>query len=296
MTNKDSLLHSIQAGLNTALGDTGTVQWGPPQSGGDINQAALILSRHSKWFVKYHHDAPPGMFEAEARALREIDTTGCLRVPRPICWGEDDKTSWLVLEYLELTSRGPATLLGEQLAALHAVSSKTFGWSQDNYIGSTPQDNRRCDNWTDFWRNSRLQPQLTMAKAAGFSGRLFDRGEVLLSKLDKLLKDHRPAASLLHGDLWSGNKAFTTAGQPVIFDPASYYGDRETDIAMTELFGGFEPAFYSAYRAHSPLADGYPLRRQLYKLYHMLNHLNLFGAGYLSSCESIIDSLLAEIG
>ena len=134
-----------------------------------------------------------------------------------------------------------------------------------------------------------------MARAAGHGKRLLNRGERLLENIDELMDGHQPAASLLHGDLWAGNKAFTTDGQPVIFDPASYYGDRETDIAMTELFGGFEADFYSAYQAHSPLPDGYRLRRDLYNLYHMLNHLNLFGGGYLSRCENMIDRLMAQV-
>jgi len=136
---------------------------------------------------------------------------------------------------------------------------------------------------------------LEMAANAGFGGRLIDQGERLLASLDQLLQGHHPVASLLHGDLWAGNMAYTPAGQPVIFDPASYYGDREADIAMTELFGGFEPAFYSAYRSQLPLDDGYPLRRELYNLYHILNHLNLFGSGYLARSEHVIDGLLAQI-
>lgn len=134
-----------------------------------------------------------------------------------------------------------------------------------------------------------------MARLANHNGLLQRKGERLLEHLDQVMADHKPAASLLHGDLWAGNKGFTPAGQPVIFDPASYYGDREADIAMTELFGGFGPSFYSAYEAHSPLPDGYRLRRELYNLYHMLNHLNLFGSGYLSRCENIIESLLAQL-
>ena len=134
-----------------------------------------------------------------------------------------------------------------------------------------------------------------MARAAGHAERLLNKGEQLLTYMDQLMDGHRPAASLLHGDLWAGNKAFTSDGQPVIFDPASYHGDRETDIAMTELFGGFDRSFYAAYEMHSPLPDGYQLRRDLYNLYHMLNHLNLFGGGYLSRCENMIESLLAQI-
>jgi len=295
MTSKPSLLESIQNGLRESLGNVTDLRWVRDLSGGDINQAALIQSGNSSWFVKYCSNAPAGMFEAEAHALKEIAASGCIRVPAAIAWGSTNSTAWLVLEYLELTSSGPASLLGEQLAALHAITRDRFGWSQNNYIGTTPQLNKQSDNWTEFWRVCRLHPQLRMAETAGFGHQLSDRGERLLLGLEQLMLDHNPVASLLHGDLWAGNKAYTRAGQPVIFDPASYYGDRETDIAMTELFGGFGASFYEAYQAHSPLPAGYPLRRELYKLYHMLNHLNLFGAAYLSRCENIIDDLLAQI-
>ena len=295
MISKTALLESIRAGLAEATGRAGDLHWVQDLSGGDINRAARIRGGNRDWFVKYRDNAPAGMFEAEARALAEISASGCIRVPAAIAWGSEDDTAWLVLEHLELLSSGPAALLGEQLAALHQVSRDRFGWSMDNYIGTTPQLNRPSDDWAGFWRDCRLGPQLAMACAAGHGGRLNDTGERLLDGLDQLLQDHEPSASLLHGDLWAGNKAFTPAGQPVIFDPASYYGDRETDIAMTELFGGFEPAFYSAYRSVSPLPAGYPLRRELYKLYHVLNHLNLFGSAYLSRCERTIDALLAQI-
>jgi len=295
MPDKSLLLESIHSGLTESVGNVAGLQWIRDLGGGDINQAALIRCKDQSWFVKYRLNAPPGMFEAEALALAEISKTGCIKVPEAIAWGIGIDTSWLVLEYLELTSGGPASLLGEQLAALHDVSGGSFGWSHNNYIGTTPQLNNRSGNWAEFWRDCRMKPQLEIAKANGFGGRLLDRGERLLANLDQLILDHDPSASLLHGDLWAGNKAFTSAGQPVIFDPASYYGDRETDIAMTELFGGFEPEFYSAYEAHLPLSAGYPLRRELYKLYHVLNHLNLFGAAYLSRCENIIDKLLAQV-
>jgi len=295
MVRNHSLLGSIQTGLCESLGNVTGLRWVRDLNGGDINRAALIQSGEKKWFVKYRSNAPTGMFEAEAFALEKISATGCIRVPEAIAWGADDGTSWLVLEYMELTSRGPASLLGEQLAAMHEITGDSFGWSNNNYIGTTPQLNQQTDNWIEFWRDYRLGPQLNMAQSAGYGSRLFDSGERLLANLDQFLRDHKPATSLLHGDLWAGNKAYTPSGMPVIFDPASYYGDRETDIAMTELFGGFEPAFYAAYRAHSPLSDGYPLRRELYNLYHMLNHLNLFGAAYLSRCESIVGSLLAEV-
>jgi fructosamine-3-kinase len=295
MISKTALLESIRAGLAGTTGSTPELHWAGDLSGGDINRAARIRDGHRSWFVKYRDNAPPGMFEAEARALAEISASGCVRVPEVMAWGSEGDTAWLVLEYLELLSSGPAALLGEQLAALHGITRDRFGWSMDNYIGTTPQLNRPSDNWTGFWRHCRLEPQLAMARATGFGSRLSDKGERLLDGLEQLLRDHQPAASLLHGDLWAGNKAFTPAGQPVIFDPASYYGDRETDIAMSELFGGFEPAFYAAYQSVSPLPAGYPLRRELYKLYHVLNHLNLFGMTWLSRCERMIDALLAQI-
>jgi len=186
-------------------------------------------------------------------------------------------------------------LLGEQLASLHRVTADQHGWNRDNFIGSTPQYNTPCDDWLEFWQDCRLKPQLEMSHAAGFRGNLANAGRRLLENLHLLLAGHDPAPSLLHGDLWSGNKAFTPDGQPVIFDPATYYGDREADIAMTELFGGFGADFYAAYNASYPLPDRYPLRRDLYNLYHLLNHLNLFGGGYLSRCERIINNLLAQL-
>jgi len=295
MVCKTTLLDSIHSGLSSALGKTAALQWLQDLSGGDINRAALIGNDSGKWFLKYNQGGPDGMFAAEAQALNEIAQQKCIRVPSPVAFGSDGDTAWLVLEYLELTSNGPAELMGEKLAALHAVNFDQFGWGRNNFIGTSRQINTGHDHWSTFWRDNRLGPQLKMAKKAGYQTQLKDKGEQLLESLDLILGEHQPAASLLHGDLWAGNKAFTADGQPVIFDPASYYGDRETDLAMTELFGGFGPEFYAAYRAYSPLPDGYQLRRDLYNLYHMLNHLNLFGAGYLSRCEQIIDHLMAQV-
>jgi protein-ribulosamine 3-kinase len=290
-----SLFNSIQDVLCRTRGEAAEIKWVRKLSGGDINQAALINSGGTNYFLKYHPRASSDMFAAEAQALTEISELGCIRVPSPIAFGNDGSTSWLVLEYLELTSKGPASRLGEQLAALHSVGFNSYGWTRDNYIGTTPQCNTVGVDWSRFWRDCRLKPQFTMAQASGFGRRLSDNAERLLESMDQLMDSHQPSASLLHGDLWAGNKAFTQHGQPAIFDPASYYGDREADIAMTELFGGFETDFYSAYQAHTPLPDGYQLRRDLYNLYHMLNHLNLFGEAYLSRCENLVNGLLAQI-
>ena len=295
MTGKHKLLDSIHDGISAALGKLSSLEWVHDLPGGDINRAVLISSGGTDWFLKYHQSAPDGMFAAEAQALMEISATGCIRVPSPIAHGRYGNISWLVLEHLKLTQTGPAELLGEQLAALHRITSDQHGWRRDNYIGSTAQYNTECTDWLEFWREHRLKPQFELAKTGGHDSRLSLKGEQLLEVVDQLLDGHQPVASLLHGDLWAGNKAFSLEGQPVIFDPASYYGDRETDIAMTELFGGFSPAFYAAYRAQFPLDDGYRLRRELYNLYHMLNHLNLFGGAYVSRCENMIENLLAQV-
>lgn len=295
MTCKDALLESVRACRSDVMGSATNLHWLQDLPGGDINRAALIGNDRNKWFLKYKQDGPDGMFAAEAQALDEIAQQKCIRVPSPVAFGRDGSTTWLVLEYLQLSADGSAGLLGEHLAALHAVSFEKFGWGRNNFIGTTVQMNFECNHWGRFWRENRLVPQLALAEAAGYSTRLIAKGEQLLDYVDQILSDHKVTASLLHGDLWAGNKAFTPQGQPVIFDPASYYGDRETDIAMSELFGGFGKEFYAAYCANLPLSNGYQLRRDLYNLYHMLNHLNLFGAGYLSRCEDMIDHLLAQI-
>ena len=295
MDRNHDLLESIRAGLSAVLGEVTELRWIRNLPGGDINRAALICSGSTNWFLKYHQGAPEGMFAAEALALMEISQTGCIRVPSPVAHGSDGSTAWLVLEYLQLTPSGSAERLGEQLAAMHKVNHDRYGWPRGNYIGTTAQLNTGSDDWAVFWRDCRLKPQLTMAQTAGYGARLSNSGEQLLQSMDQLMDGHQPDAALLHGDLWAGNKAFITDGQPVLFDPASYHGDRETDIAMTELFGGFEADFYSAYQAHFPLPDGYGLRRDLYNLYHILNHLNLFGEAYLSRAENMISKLLAQI-
>ncbi|OOY41228.1 hypothetical protein BOV91_12580, partial [Solemya velum gill symbiont] len=166
---------------------------------------------------------------------------------------------------------------------MHRKTADAFGWNLDNTIGSTPQLNDWNKSWINFWREQRLGYQLQLA---GHQGSLQRQGEKLLESFH-LLIDHAPQPSLLHGDLWGGNIGYDDSGNPVIFDPALYFGDREADIAMTELFGGFGREFYAAYNAAWPLDAGYPIRKKLYNLYHILNHLNLFGSGYLGQAEGM---------
>jgi fructosamine-3-kinase len=179
---------------------------------------------------------------------------------------------------------------------MHRVTGRSFGWRRDNTIGSTPQPNTPGNDWIAFWREQRLGFQLRLAERNGLSSALQAKGERLLERLEAFFRGYAPAPSLLHGDLWGGNHGYTVSGEPVVFDPAVYYGDREADLAMTELFGGFGAGFYAAYKEVWPLDSGYAVRKQLYNLYHVLNHANLFGGGYASQAEAMMERLLAEAG
>ena len=266
--------------------------------GGDINLAYRIEGfygeRPASFFVKMNHKNRLPMFEAEAAGLQEIEKTKAIRVPQVICCGIESSQSYLVLELLSLSSGGAnsAKQLGQQVAALHKNTSQSFGWSQNNTIGSTEQINTSTNDWITFWREQRLGFQLRLAKQNGAGSSLYEKGEKLLNNLEGLFVDYEPEASLLHGDLWSGNYGYLKEGIPVIFDPAVYYGDREADIAMTELFGGFPSAFYVAYNETWPLDKGYQQRKTLYNLYHILNHYNLFAGGYAMQAERMIEQLL----
>jgi fructosamine-3-kinase len=264
-----------------------------PLGGGDINQAELLTGRDGRrYFAKLNRADRLAMFEAEAEGLAELAGTGTVRAPAPICSGVDGGRAFLVLEYLAMDDRGDAAELGRRLAALHRHRQDAFGWRRDNTIGATPQPNAWLADWPDFLRQRRLGFQLDLARRRGAPTRLIDQGERLLTELQAFFQDYAPGPSLLHGDLWGGNYGYT-GGQPVLFDPAVYYGDREADIAMTELFGGFPAAFYAAYREAWPLDPGYGSRRTLYNLYHVLNHYNLFGGGYAGQAEGMIAGLLA---
>lgn len=266
--------------------------------GGCISSAYRIDGGGTHYFVKTNSADGLKMFAAEAEGLAAMADAEAVRVPHPICWGAASGQAWLVMEYIEFGREGSQTaaLLGRQLAQMHRATSTGFGWHRDNTIGSTPQSNTPLyDDWAAFWRERRLGPQLELADGNGFTGSLQRKGERLMTDLDALFAGYSPQPSLLHGDLWGGNSAADEKGDPVIFDPAVYYGDREADLAMTELFGGFSPAFYDAYNEAWPLDAGYRQRRELYNLYHILNHANLFGIGYASQAESMLDRLLSEM-
>jgi len=246
-----------------------------------------------RYFAKVNDRAQLANFAAEAEGLAALAAAGA-RVPSPRCRGEAGDEAFLVLEHLEMRGDGNYAALGHALAVVHSARGECFGWRRDNYIGTTPQLNRRSSSWSDFWRDARLRPQLDLGRKNGLKASLLEKGERLVEAVPRLLSGHAPMASLLHGDLWGGNAGFLAGGAPVFFDPAVYWGDRETDLAMTELFGGFPPAFYSAYSESAPLDAGYAARKPLYNLYHVLNHANLFGGGYASQAERMIDALLAQ--
>jgi fructosamine-3-kinase len=232
---------------------------------------------------------------AEADGLGALAHAGALRVPRVLACGVSAASAFLALEWIESVpgDAAAAECLGEGLARLHAAPGPRFGYARDNFIGRTPQANAWSENWAEFFREQRLRPQFRLAAQRGDAAALTSRAEPLLEAVPTLLAGHAPRPALLHGDLWAGNYLVASGGEPVIFDPAVYYGDREADLAMTRLFGGFAPDFYRAYRAVAPLPSGWQRRADLYNLYHLLNHANLFGGGYAQQAGALIDRLLA---
>ncbi|NEP03299.1 MAG: fructosamine kinase family protein [Symploca sp. SIO2E9] len=261
--------------------------------GGCINQGYVLIGNIETYFIKLNYTSSVEMFAAEALGLKQMVTTQTIRVPKPICVGTVDDCAYIVLEWLELgssNSKDSWAEMGRQLAAMHQTSVATkFGWEQNNTIGSTPQINTWTSDWVEFFVEYRLGYQFRLARRRGGS---FPQQDKLLSAVPKLL-NHQPQPSLVHGDLWGGNAAVTTSGEPVILDPATYIGDREVDIAMTELFGGFPAAFYRGYNEVWSLDEGYKRRKTLYNLYHILNHFNLFGGGYGSQVNRMIEEILS---
>ncbi len=289
-----TLLADLAAAISAASGRSFSCERHSTQGGGCINRGfALTGADGRRYFAKLNAADHLDMFEAEADGLRELEAAGAIRVPRPIAGGRSGKAAFLVLEWLNLGGRERPADLGRQLAQLHRHSQTGFGWWRDNCIGSTPQHNAPMPGWVEFFRARRLRSQLELARLNHAPRGLLQRGEQLLEGLEAFFPGYSPIPSLLHGDLWGGNHGYVD-GVPVLFDPAVYYGDREADLAMAELFGGYPEAFHAAYREAWPLDSGYRVRKHLYNLYHVLNHFNLFGGGYASQAERMLGQLLAE--
>ena len=254
-----------------------------PVSGGCIHRCYRATIDGAVRFIKVNEARFADAFAAEADGLIALRAAG-VRAPQPLRHGSHGAQAFLVMEFLDLQSSGDWAALGRMLAEQHRQQGPRFGWARDNYIGPTPQRNAWRDDWRTFFAEWRLAPQLRLAEAQGFR---FDAKNII-----EVLGQHQPQPSLLHGDLWRGNAAFLPDGAPVLFDPAVYYGDREADLAMSELFGGFPQEFYAEYEAAYPLDPGYAVRKHLYNLYHLLNHLNLFGGGYLPQVRGTLGLLL----
>lgn len=278
MTLPPTLKDALAAQLGGPVDDVRAV------FGGDINQSARFTCRGTAYFVKWNVHAPEGMFAAEAHGLRRLADAQAIRVPAVVAQGDGGGAcpAYLVMEWIDTGERRPRTMadFGRALAALHRHTHPTHGLDRDNFIGRLPQANPPTAGWTAFYRDHRIGAQMALARRLG---RLPSRREDLLTRLmdrlPALLDDNAMPPALLHGDLWGGNYLVDDRGRAVLIDPAVYYGHREMDLAMSELFGGFSPDFYAAYHDAYPL-DGYDERRALYQLYYILVHLNLFGESY----------------
>ncbi|AFY48644.1 fructosamine-3-kinase [Nostoc sp. PCC 7524] len=282
----------IDAHISRVTGEKFHSQQRRSVSGGCINQGYSVSDGKITYFVKLNQASQVSMFEAEMLGLQQMYDTHTIRVPQPICWGIAGNSGYIALEWLEMGGGNNKSWaeMGRKLAGMHkATSKKGFGWEMNNTIGSTPQINTWTTDWVDFYTKYRLGYQFQLARRRGGN---FPKQDDLLAAIPDLLADHQVQPSLVHGDLWGGNAGCTVAGEPVIFDPATYFGDREVDIAMTELFGGFPAAFYQGYNEVWPLGAGYENRKTLYNLYHILNHFNLFGGGYASQANRMIEQIL----
>ena len=295
---------SLAQALVSLFGNSVAIAQTDRLSGGDINKAyALTLNTGDRIFMKANSKANADFFTAEAAGLSAIASTKTIATPEILCTGTDDGEdvgySFLLLKFIKSAKARDDywEVLGQELAALHkadtkvlwsdSISCDSFGFFQDNFIGARPQVNTPCPSWISFFRDNRLAPQF---KAADSYFSPEDRNKItkLLDNLDKfLMEPSKP--SLLHGDLWNGNVMCGPLGKAILIDPAVYIGHAEADLAMTQLFGGFPQKFYDAYLESNPIESGYEDRRDLYNLYQLLNHLNLFGPTYLGPVLSIVD-------
>lgn len=289
---REDLSAVLEAAIEQATGQAARIIAGASVGGGCIHDARRIdLADGRRYFVKSNPNPLPDMFECEAEGLAALAAVGALRVPRPLCTGGDG-AAFIVMECIEPGRPGSrfSEEFGRRFALLHRQSAQSrYGFHRDNYLGSTPQENAWSDDWVEFWRQRRFAYQLRLGRRRGeLDGEMERRLVRLMERLPELIGEPGEPACLLHGDLWGGNYLCDAAGEAVLIDPAVYYGRREADLAMTLLFGGFDRRFYAAYHEAWPLAPGSETRLEIYKLYHLLNHLNHFGGSYRGACMAIL--------
>ncbi|MDX8409299.1 MAG: fructosamine kinase family protein [Mariprofundales bacterium] len=295
---RSNIWSEISAAVTQAIGRDFVVRQRVKVSGGSINSTFRIEDGNGSFLVKLNSIDQLPMFEAEQEGLAILrDAKAPVRIPEVICCDKAEDRAWLILEYIPLRPATDTTAagLGSAMAVVHRKTSEKFGWTRDNAIGLTRQNNTQHTVWMDFFRDSRLAVQLRLAEENRLDMALLRKGELVLPACEQLLSGYQPAPSLLHGDLWSGNQAADKNGRPVVFDPAVYYGDRECDLAMTRLFGGIPDAFLRAYHDAYPIDPGFERRLPLYNLYHLLNHANMFGGGYVRQAEKTMDKLLMAL-
>ena len=294
MNKTDALLANIEAAIRSHAGNAFTIDRTRPMPGEAAGKTVVSSGTQERFFVKFAHLDAADRFEGEADGLQALRTSTRFRVPTTIDCGSSGSHAWLILEHLRI---GPVStvehgkLAAEALVELHSNQGEEFGWHRDNYIGDTPQENGKTGNWSRFFALHRLKPQFERAAANGYGAELTKPGARIIDRVPAMFLDYRARPCLVHGDLWHGNIAITDDGRPALYDPAAHYGDHEVDLAMTELFGGLPESFYATYRAIAPLAEGHHERKTLYNLYHMLNHLNLFGRSYLGQVKRMTEQL-----
>lgn len=286
----DSIKNRIEKELNSKIISSRSV------GGGCINDAETIFTNNGRsFFLKKNFSTPDDMFFKEANGLKELKKANAIRVPEVILVDKN----FILLEQINSGKKSKSFNedFGRSFAKLHKFSAEHFGFYEDNYIGSTPQKNIPSEdeknNWIKFYFNKRILFQYKVLESNGYADSAIKKRIALLeNKIEKILAGSENIPSLLHGDLWSGNYMIDENGNACLIDPAIYYGNREADLAMTKLFGGFSSTFYNSYQETFPLPDGYGYRENIYKLYHIMNHLNLFGGGYYHQTISLMDYYL----
>ena len=284
------ILDSLIAFFNNSIQKEFIIHSTEPLAGGSINNVYRLNTNSGYYCIKFNHaDAYPGMFEKERLGLQVLREANEIKIPEVIAVKNTGSWSYILLEYISSAAKigGFMADFAHSLAALHRHSSGSYGLGHDNYMGSLIQSNTQHEDWSSFFIEERLEPQLIKAKNSGyFSPDDSGRFQRLFSQFHSICPAEKP--SLVHGDLWSGNYIVSAQGRACLIDPAVYFGHREVDIAMSTLFGGFDPEFYSTYNEAFPLEPGWRERLDIYNLYPLLVHLNLFGAGYHGSIQKII--------